>query len=122
MRPKMILATICVISAAAFAACKAVISLSMPRQKSRRRSSLAAPPATKATPEKTQPKKTVAKRDVKTPATSNTSNAVASANVMAASTHTIMGVARDGREQHEDLSIGDHHAEVASCGMTGCFN
>jgi len=110
MRPKMILATICVMSAAAFAACKASQPLDA-AAKEPTPLSLAAPPATKATPEKIQPKKTVAKRDVKTPATSNTSNAVASANVMAASTPVM--ASRAIAAKHEDLSIATT--------ITGCL-
>jgi hypothetical protein len=104
MRPKMIIGAICVTSAAAFAACQPSHSVDV-AAKEATPLSLEAP---KATPEKPQPKKAVAKRDVKTPATSN---AVATANVVAASTPVM--ASRAVAPRHDDLSVATT--------ITGCL-
>jgi hypothetical protein len=107
MRPKMIIGAICVTSAAAFAACQPSHSVDV-AAKEATPLSLEAPPAPKATPEKAQPKKAVAKRDVKTPVASN---AVATANVVAASTPVM--ASRAVAPRHDDLSVATT--------ITGCL-
>jgi hypothetical protein len=107
MRPKMIVAAIGVTSAAALAACQPSHSLDV-AAKEATPLSLEAQPAPKVTTEKALPKKAVAKREVKAPPASN---AVASANVVAASTPVM--ASRAVAPRHDDLSVATT--------ITGCL-
>lgn len=106
MRPNMMVAAICVMSAASFAACQP--SQSLDAAATDAPLTLQAQPAAKATAAKAgQPKKAAAKADAKTP---SVAKAVASTNAAPASTPVLESRAVAAKQDQESVS-----ATVTGC-------
>ncbi len=100
MRPKMMVGAICLVSAAAFAACQPAQSLDAAAT-DKQPLTLEAQPVAKATGAKATPKKAVAKADAKTP---GVVNAVATKTVAGGSTPLMESRAVAAKQEQDSIS------------------